>query len=354
MAETYMNNKSSNLLMPGIFLIICITFIVHEVRKKPRILILHSYHSEYSWVSEVNEGIKRIFTDKPYTIRWHYMDTKRHPDEHFIQRATYTAQQVIEQWRPNVVITIADNAQQVVKPYINDPYIKIVYSGVFADPEIYGFDHNAKNVTGIREKWPMDVIKKSIEQIFVTNKRLQRQLKVTHLGDASTTGKIIDNEILDYNWGNNIEIKSHSVDNFSDWKTAVIDINSHSDIAIFSLYHTLYAPPKDPSAKPKVINAAEVMRWTQSKLTKPGIGGWGFFVEHGGMMAIGVSAYEQGEEAARLTSLIIDDKIQPINLPTKQSKQFLIYLRGSLLEQHQVKVPVIYEAFARANNNFYP
>ena len=96
--------------------------IVYEVSRKPRVLVLHSYGTDYSWVTEVSEGINRVLAGKPYSMRWHYMDTKRHPDDAFKERAGQAARDVIEQWQPNVIVTVADNAQALVgKHYVNDP-----------------------------------------------------------------------------------------------------------------------------------------------------------------------------------------------------------------------------------------
>lgn len=345
-----------NRLMASVFLLICMAFIIYEVRQKPRVFVLHSYHESYSWSEEVTEGIERVLKNKPYSIRWHYMDTKRHPDDDFKSRATRNAQQVIDQWQPHVVIAIADNAQQAMKPYINHPDISIVFGGVFADPKEYGYDETAKNVTGIQERWPLDVIKDGLERVFLSDKNPQ-PLSVMHIGDSSTTGNIVAKEILDFEWGPLLQTTSKSVSHFDEWKLATTEANQTADVVIFSLYHTLYRYPSNqlPTGifENEVVAPAEIMAWTQANLQKPGVGGWGFYVEHGGMMAIGVSAYEQGEESARLTTKIIDTKQLPIDLQVRQSKQFLIYLRQSVLDTHHVEVPRIYEAFARANNNYH-
>lgn len=345
-----------NRLMASLFLLICMAFIIYEVRQKPRIFVLHSYHESYSWSQEVTEGIERVLNNKPYSIRWHYMDTKRHPDTDFKARAARNAQQVIDQWQPHVVIAIADNAQQAMKPYINHPKISIVFAGVFAEPKEYGYDNSAQNVTGIQERWPLDVIKDGLEQVFVESGN-QSPLTVMHIGDSSTTGNIVAKEIIEFDWGQHMYTTSKSVSHFDAWKLAIQEANQSADIVIFSLYHTLYRYPADqlpPNVlSNEVVTPEEIMNWTQTNLQKPGVGGWGFYVEHGGMMAIGVSAYEQGEESARLTTKIIDTHQTPGDLPYRQSKQFLIYLRQSMLDTHQVNVPRIYEAFARANNNYH-
>jgi ABC-type uncharacterized transport system substrate-binding protein len=344
-----MKIRNFDRVMAGLFLLVFAIYIVHEVGKKPRVLILHSYGSDYSWVTEVSEGMNRILEGKPYSIRWHYMDTKRHPDDAFKLRAGQSAHDVIEQWQPNIIIAVADNAQELVgRKYVNDPRFSIVYSGVFASPSEYGYD-KASNVTGILERWPLDTIKEGIEQIFVNDDPNRKTpLRVRHIGDASETVSFLAGQIGEFDWGKNLEVVSVRAKSFPEWQKQIEAANSDADLVLFSLYHTLL---RDPNGT-EVVPPGEVMKWTQANLKKPNVAGWGFTVEEGGMMAIGVSALEQGEEAARMAVQIIDGK-KPTEIPPTRSKQFLIYLREQQLRKYGIKVPQIFEAFARATNNYY-
>jgi len=334
----------------GLFLVLFAAYIVYEVSRKPRVLILHSYGTDYSWVTQVSEGINRILADKPYSIRWHYMDTKRHPDEGFMRRAGQAAKDVIEQWQPNVIVTVADNAQSLVgKNYVNDPRFAIVYSGMFANPSEYAYD-TATNVTGILERWPLDTIRQGIVDIFIAgNPARTGPLRIRHIGDASETVAFLAGQIGAFDWGADLEVQTRQVKTFADWQREITLANSETDIVLFSLYHTLLREGSDT----EVVPPTEVMRWTQQNLQKPNVAGWGFSVEEGGMMAIGVSALEQGEEAARMVAQIIDDGKKTTEIPSTSSRQFLIYLREKQLAKYNIKVPQIFEAFARATNNYF-
>jgi hypothetical protein len=340
-------------IMAGVFLALFAVYVVFEVSKKPRVLVLHSYGTDYSWVTQVSEGINRVLAPKPYSIRWHYMDTKRHPDAAFMQRAGRSARDVIEQWQPNVILTVADNAQALVgRAYANDPRFAIVYSGMFATPEVYGYD-KAANVTGILERWPLDTIRQGITDIFVTPQPGRTgPLRVRHIGDASETVEFLAGQIGAFDWGQSLQVETLQVRTFADGQREIAKANDEVDIVLFSLYHTLLAEPR-PGFAPEVVPPGDVMRWTQANLEKPNVAGWGFSVEEGGMMAIGVSALEQGEEAARMVVQIIDDGKTPAEIPSTRSQQFLIYLREKELAKHRITVPQIFEAFARATNNYY-
>src|SRR5262245_24246797 len=336
--------------MAGVFLALFAAYIVYQVSQKPRVLILHSYGTDYSWVTQVSEGINRILGDKPYSIRWHYMDTKRHPDPAFMRRAGQSATDVIEQWQPNVIVTVADNAQELVgRNYVNDPRFAIVYSGMFATPNEYGYD-KATNVTGILERWPLGVIRQGIDEIFAKKRADDSApLKVRHVGDASETVSFLAKQIGGVDWGPHIEVQTVPAKTLADWQEAIAKANQDADLVLFSLYHTLIR--QDTATE--VVPPGEVMKWTQEHLEKPNVAGWGFSVEEGGMMAIGVSALEQGEEAARMVVQIIDGGKKPTEIPSESSKQFLIYLRQPQLAKYDVVVPQIFEAFARATNNYY-
>jgi ABC-type uncharacterized transport system substrate-binding protein len=344
-----MTIRSFNRLLAAAFLVFFAVYIVYEVSRKPRVLILHSYGEDYSWVTQVSEGINRILVDKPYSMRWHYMDTKRHPDEEFMERAGQSAVDVIEQWQPTVIVTVADNAQQLVgRKYVNDERFAIVYSGMFATPAEYGYD-KATNVTGILERWPLDTIRQGINDIFVTpNPARVGKLRVRHIGDASETVSFLAGQIGAFDWGPNLELTTVQTKTFKDWQREIGAANTGADIVLFSLYHTLLGDNTT-----EVVPPGEVMRWTQANLSQPNVAGWGFTVEEGGMMAIGVSALEQGEEAARMVVQIIDQGKKPSEIPSTRSQQFLIYLREQELAKHRVQVPQIFEAFARATNNYF-
>ncbi|MGH8477624.1 MAG: ABC transporter substrate-binding protein [Methylococcales bacterium] len=344
-----MKIRNFDRILAGLFLVLVAVYIVYEVGKKPRVLVLHSYGTDYKWVAEVSQGINRILDGKPYSIRWHYMDTKRHPEDAFKLRAGQAARDVIEQWQPNVILTVADNAQQLVgRNYVNDPRFDIVYSGVFANPSEYGYDR-ASNVTGILERWPLDVIRQGITEIFVKgDSNRTTPIRVCHIGDASETVSFLCRQIADFDWGQDIRVESIQARTFKDWQREISVIDDRYDLVLFSLYHTLLRDDKKDEAMPP----AQVMHWTQANLHKPNIAGWGFTVEEGGMMAIGVSALEQGEEAARAVVQIIDGR-RPTEIQPLRSKQFLIYLRRKELVKYRVRVPRIFEAFARATNNYY-
>ena len=71
------------------------------------------------------------------------------------------------------------------------------------------------------------------------------------------------------------------------------------------------------------------------------------------MFAVGASGFEQGDTTARMAIDVLDHGAIPKNIPQVMPRQFLVYIRRSLMAEHGLNLPPVYEAFARASNNYY-
>ncbi|MGK7873410.1 MAG: hypothetical protein AB4426_08870 [Xenococcaceae cyanobacterium] len=97
----------------------------------------------------------------------------------------------------------------------------------------------------------------------------------------------------------------------------------------------------------------EIIEWTEANSSLPGIGAWGFYVKDGGMLAVAVSPYEQGEVAAKIALNILEEKTQIQTIPIQTSQEYMLYMREASIKEHKLKLPSIYESFARATNNYF-
>jgi ABC-type uncharacterized transport system substrate-binding protein len=333
-----------------IFLIILSTFLILHNAHKPRLLILHSYAKDYSWVTNQNEGMQRIFTDKiSYIIKEHYLDTKRKPYPEYMKRAGREARELIEGWKPDLIIAGDDDAQELVgKYFVNDPKIKIVFTGVQADYKKYGYD-TANNVTGILEKVSVNGIKETLMELKTNSNPEVKLTKIFHLSDKSTYSQSVLKEIKSFNWQPFELVSSSEYETFEDWKNGVEKANNTADILLITNYHTIRRSAQDES----IVPAREIIQWTQANSNLPGIGAWGFYVEDGGMLAVAVSPYEQGEVAAKIAVNILEGKKQIQTIPIQTNQQYILYMREASMKEHKLKLPSIYEAFARANKHYF-
>ncbi len=326
------------------FIVLFIIFLIILNLEKPRVFIVHSYDLDYSWVRDINTGLERVLLKYPYTIKYFYMNTKRNPDKEYIEKVGKIAREMINDWQPDILIAIDDNAQEfVAKHFLNHKKIKIIYSGVNAEPERYGYE-KANNVTGILERLPFDAFKEVFLQILPLN---SNKRKIIHIADASETSVYIQKEIEELNWSPMILQKTILCKTIDEWNQAIDYAQKNADILFITHYHTI----KDKNGI--VIPPPKIIKITEPKLIIPAIGSWGFFVEDGGMMAVAVSPYEQGEIPAKMAVQILEGEKNINEIPPLVSKMFVIYIRNENILRRNLKIPKLIEAFARATNNYY-
>ncbi|HLA36733.1 MAG TPA: hypothetical protein VJ001_17865 [Rhodocyclaceae bacterium] len=336
-------------LIVTVFLLGSIGMFVWFSTSKPHVLILQSYDKEYSWVKDVNTGLKRVLDKhRDLAIRWYYLDTKRHPTIEFKTNAGTRARRMIDDSPPDVIVAIDDDAQQfVTRHYLNHPTIKIVFAGVNNEPAAYGFD-KATNVTGILERLPLAALKETL-QIAAQRNNLQTPLRIQFIGDTSETVLGDEKFFRKYNWAPFRILDSKLLNTFDEWKQAVRDSAGQVDFLINSNYRKIRRNANEPGMVPP----GELIAWTEKNSPVPVIGANAFFAEDGGMLAIGTSPYEQGEVAAKLALEILDHNKRPDRLPFQITDQFVVAMRESLMQARHFDLPQVYEASARASNKFY-
>ncbi|MBE9048055.1 hypothetical protein IQ255_27285 [Pleurocapsales cyanobacterium LEGE 10410] len=327
-----------------LFLICALVFFTYVSLQKPRVLVLHSYSTSFAWVRDINIGIQRVLAKQPYKVQYHYMDTKRNPGAEYKAKAAEIARQQIIDWEPNVIIAIDDNAQSfVAQEFINNPKMRIVFTGVNAEPEAYGYD-TADNVSGLLERIPFDSIKEAFVQILPSDRR-----RIVHYSDSSPTSDAVHLEMDTFDW-KPIELIEHiKLDTFDEWKQAILTADRKADFLFITHYHTLKRSAEDQ----RVVAPQEVMEWTMANSPLPDIGCWGFYVDDGGMLALGVSPYEEGDVAAQMTVDILERDRPSRELGIKTSRLYVAYARESRLQRYGIKLPKVYESFARATNNYF-
>lgn len=330
-----------------LFIVCMMSFLIYQNVHKPRVLVVHSYHADMKgWVPEINIGIKRVLDHKPYNVKYHYMDTKRHTSKEFKESAGERARDEVNNWEPDVLILVDDNAQQLVGThFLNHPEINIVYTGMNKEPEDYNY-HLANNVTGMLERINYSATKDILLQLLPADK-----MKIFHISDHSPTSEGIHKEIMDFDWQPLTLIDSVMCDSFDDWKKASARADKESNVLLLTHYMTI---TKAPGSQEKVP-PPEVIKWTNENSKLPGISFWMFYVQDGGGLAVALSPFEQGQRASAMASAIIDEGTDPKMIPVETSKFFVIGMRRHVMEEKlgNIQVPILLEAFARANNTYF-
>lgn len=331
----------------AMFFLVTGSFVIWENYHKPRLLVLHSYGDDYVWTQEVNEGLKRVL-DKDHwlTIRYHYMHTNLFNDKDELRRASLAARQAVEQFRPDVLLAIDDHAQELVgRYYVNDPRLKIVFAGINGEISPYGYDQ-AKNVTGIRERKQFKAVQ---EMVTAFGLKLDHQARLAHLADSAFSSTADTRGAEEYNWSPQVYVGGFQVTDFSAWQQKVRELAGQVDFLLVSGYRQL--PYGD--GKKDFVPPAELMAWTTANLEVPVIGLNAFNSQDGAMISLGPSPYEQGEVSAQMASDLLNGRKTLADLPVRQASQYVVAMSERGLNRYRVKPPQVFEAFARATNNFY-
>lgn len=115
-----------------------------------KIAYIGSYHKEMLWSVAVFNGFKEVVAGTGIDLKVMYMDTKRNKSEEFKKAAALKAKKLIEEFSPDVVITVDDNAAKyLIVPYYKNSVMPFVFCGINEDISAYGLPY--KNVTGMME-----------------------------------------------------------------------------------------------------------------------------------------------------------------------------------------------------------
>ncbi len=334
-----------------LFFVILIGGILWVNVNRPRVMVLHSYDNDYIWTRDVNEGINRVFDHQSNLyVQHHDMGTKKHSGKDYLRRAAVAARQAISRFEPDVLIAVDDYAQKLVAmEYVGHPSMSVVFAGVNGSIEPYGYD-GAPNVTGILERKPVKALKQVLMILASTSPtEIKGKPRVLFLSDASHSAER-DAEYLDGHDWSPLEYLGHkSQSDYAGWKQQVLELEGKVDYLLVGGYRKVAADGDNAGFVPP----EEIMEWTEQNSPAPVIGINIFNSRDGAMLSVGVSPYEQGEVAAEMAMAIIREGKRAGDIPVATSSQFVIAMRESVLQRRHIVVPEIFEAFAKATDNYF-
>ncbi len=351
--------SKSKFIFPLLFLLMLFGAVSYDIRSKKRILIVHSYNTDYEWVNDINVGLDRGFKGIDNTlIKYHYMDTKRFPDPRSKEKASINAIGEINRWKPDVVVTIDDDAQLLVgTQFIDKPDVDIVYAGIQNSSEGYGYV-DAENVTGIREDVVLRPLFEAISQSKGVEEEGKSALRIYHLSDTSSYSASVVDRVRGFQWNPHELVSSKEYVFFDDWKKGILEANETADLIYLTNYHTLKQRPLpgqegDAGITLPSVPSGEVMQWALANSELPIVGSWSFLVQDGGMLSMAMSGFEQGEVAAKLARLAASGEELPLEQRHVTNQQVLVVLREKAIQKQKWRLPNLYTSFARSTGNYY-
>jgi len=270
-----------------------VSTVVPQTRGK--VLLVHSYHTGYPWVDAITQGVKRALAGSHVDLEIVYMDTKRKTSEAWKKQSGEVVRQVVAEWKPDVVITADDNAQEYfAKGYVGRKTPQFVFCGVNAKPGKYGYP--ASNVTGILERPHFAT---SLDQL---HKLVPDAARIAVVTDDSPTSAGALRFMKQQSAWRRI-VSSETPSEFEGWQNAVRRCQDTADALAIYMYHTVKRPGTTESMPPK-----EVMAWTVENSRIPIVGFFIFTIDDGALCGFLESGVEHGFRAGQIALELLDGK----------------------------------------------
>lgn len=282
-------------------------FIAIPVQAK-KILVIESYHAEFSWDASYKEGLKTIL-GKKNTLVYFEMNTKRLPKNKH-QKMADLAWNKYQQVKPDLVVLGDDAALKFLGKKFAHTATPVVYLGVNNNPRAYFKGGRVPpNITGVLER---PLYKRSISAIKDLLPNAHRGLV---LFDTDITSHIVLSDVFSDEKKQSVfglEIDLELVEKYPRWRQLVASAKDTYDFIVVGLYQTL----QDESGT--VVNSDDVIAWTSKNTPVPVFGFWDFSVGSnksiGGVVLYGKDmGIAAGKIAKKILSGISPDEIYIVN-----------------------------------------
>lgn len=291
-----------------------------------KVLVVHSYHTGYPWVDGVNVGITKGLEGAGAQVETFYMDCKRNPQKADKEKAGAAAKAKLEEFKPDVVITVDDDAQIFFgKECSTKNAPQFVFCGVNAEPDYYGYP--SPNTTGVLERPHFVETMKLIKSI------LPKTETVAIVGDDSMTSGWVINQMKSASGSPVKIVYTTQPSTFADWQAEVKKAADAADVVAFYTYHTVKKEAGGNSMDPK-----EVIAWTRDNLKKPAVGFLEFTIRDGLVGGIAESAEEHGHEAALMAKSILGGKTAK-DFPLIKAKKGTVILNTVAAQKAGIEIP---------------
>ena len=258
-----------------------------------KILVVHSYDRGFAWTADIHDALERMLSRHRIELRTVFMDANINRDEASLTAAGQKAAELMSTFRPDVVITSDDDAQQYFAArFAGDSSAPaFVFCGVNQDPARYGYP--AINVTGIVEKLAWSDSLKLLRRLDPGIRRIAVLLD-------SRSSSIAAVRSMRASTPADIEAEWIIVDTYEKWRQLVESSSATHDALAIMTYHSL------TDAEGRIVPSQEVMRWTREHANIPSLGFFDYTVADGALCGVIQTGFEHGTLAANMALRILN------------------------------------------------
>jgi ABC-type uncharacterized transport system substrate-binding protein len=299
-----------------------------EPNKIWKIFIVSSYHREYLWSQDTNQGVcaallhfdyldhekqAEEYTKNDYVktskaeIKKAWMDAKRKSKSSERAQAATRVSKEINDFKPDALLLGDDDASEYLGRVYLDETLPVVFWGINGVPLKYGLldslEKPGHNVTGIYQSGYL------IENLQYLIKVAPKIKNFAVLSDDSSTGRSKAKEIQKFANEGMFPIPLVDVvmtDSEAEWKAKALELAKKVD-AFFMVNHNTIK-----SAQGEPLDQLELGAWYLRNIKKPECAhGGSQFVIEGMLLVVDDSGYKQGYEAVRVANSILKDGKKP-------------------------------------------
>jgi hypothetical protein len=282
-----------------------------------RCLYVSSYHAGYEWNDAIERSMAPILEGR-CELRRFYMDGKRHLEPAFAEEKAREAKALIDNWKPDVVITADDNAAKyLVMPHLRDVATPVVFCGLNWTAEPYGLPYS--NATGMIEVGPIEPLVNEVRQV-VKNARRAVFLsadEITQHKEYATARTVFGKQ--------GITVTHKAVRTMAAWEKGYTTAQKDADFIILGNYAGIgdWNPAR---ARKYAYHHARKFTVTYLDWMAPF-----------SMLTMAKIADEQGEWAAK-TAVLILDGVKPTSIPVVANRRWNMFINARLLDKAHFKL----------------
>lgn len=273
-------------------------------RRPPRILHVMSFDSPWRWTDGQFAGFKDGLAEPNAEYRVFQMDVKRNSSREAKERMGREARALIDAWKPDLVYTSDDDAQDHVTRHYANQALPFVFSGVNKHPREHGIE-GATNVTGVLEH------EHFVESIRLLQSIVPAVRRIAVISDTSPHWTPVIARIrgaMDRLPG----VSLVSVDQLKSFEAYKAKIGDYARAADGIVHLGVFALEGSDGTN---VPYQQVQRWVVENSRTPDVSFWIDRIHFGTLASVTVSEREQGVAAGRLARAILVDGKAPMSLP---------------------------------------
>lgn len=281
-----------------------------------KVLWVDSYHAGYPWGDGIGRGIRQALAVSGVELKVWHMDTNRNRSEAYGRQAGRMAKEVIEAYRPDVVIASDDNAQKyLVVPYLKGTDVPVVFCGVNRKPDEYGYP--CRNITGMQE---VDFAPALARQL----RNFSGGQRIGLLDGDTETSRIVADT---YRQLLGDQLKVYLVQSFDEYQQAFVNAQQEVDLLLMRNNSGI-------SGWDDVLAESFLVKHT--RIPTGSVNRW---MKHYVIFNLAKCPEEQGKHAAETALRIIAGE-RPENIPVIQNREAHLIINLKMAQAAGIVVPV--------------